>query len=182
MALFWVTGSAGTGKSTACRALKARGYIAYDVDDDGLARWTNLKTGYVHPKSSVKPEDRTAEFIKTHGWFVPRQSVEEIQHEAEGKLGFVCGILDNYEELRDLFTGIIALYADDETLKQRFSTRSPRQWGTQEHEVQQTLERHHVIYDTWKNMGAVIVDTSNPKEAVVNRIIETAETIARPSD
>jgi dephospho-CoA kinase len=178
MALFWVTGSAGTGKSTVCRALKERGYVARDVDGDGLARWTNLETGYVHPKSSVKPEDRTLEFIQTHGWFVPRASVEDIGRETGDKLGFLCGALDNYDELQDLFIGIIALYVDDETLKKRFAARSPREWGTQEHEVKQTLERHHVIYEKWKALGAVVINTDRSQEEVANEVIEAAQTLA----
>lgn len=178
MSLFWITGSAGTGKSTACKALKEKGYVAYDVDNDGLARWTNLDTGYVHPKSSVKPEDRTPQFIKTHGWFVPKATVEEVRQEAKDKLGFLCGALDNYDELHTLFNGIIALYVDDETLKSRLSTRSPREWGTQEHELRQTLERHRIVYDKWRNMGAVIVNTSNSQERLVDEIIGAAKTLS----
>lgn len=174
MSLFWVTGSAGTGKSTVCKELKKEGYVAYDVDNDGLARWTNLDTGYIHPKSSVKPEARTPEFIKTHGWFVPRSIVEEVHQESEGKLGFICGALDNYDDLHDLFNGIIALYVDDDTIKSRLSTRPPREWGTQEHELKQTLERHHTIYDKWKVMGAIVVNSSNPLEQVVSDVIQSA--------
>lgn len=181
MSLFWVTGSAGTGKSTVCSELKERGYVAYDVDNDGLARWTNLETGFIHPKSSVKPEDRTAEFIKTHGWFTPRATVEEIQKEARGKSGFLCGAVDNYDEVKDLFSGIIALYVDDETIKKRFATRSPREWGTQEHEVRQTLEKHHVIYEKWKGLGAVVISASQAQEVVVDEVVEAAQTLAASS-
>lgn len=174
MPLFWVTGSAGTGKSSVSTALREKGYISYDVDNDGLARWTNLQTGFVHPKSSVKPEDRTLEFIKAHGWFVPRQTLEEAHKEAEGKIGFICGALDNYDDLSDLFSGIIALFVNDDILVSRLSTRSSREWGAQEHELRQTLERHHVVYDHWKSMGAVVIDSSSPLDQVVNEVIEAA--------
>lgn len=181
MSLFLVTGSAGTGKSTLCSALKEKGYVAYDVDNDGLARWVNLSTGFIHPKSSVKPEDRTAEFIKTHGWFVPRPTIEEVHKEAGGKLGFVCGVLDNYDALKDLFSGIIALYVDDDTLKSRLSTRSPREWGTQEHELRQTLERHQIIYDKWRAMGATVVNASNRIEQVRDEVVQAATSLLAQS-
>lgn len=172
MALFWVTGSAGTGKSTVCKELKKKGYVAYDVDNDGLARWTNLSTGYVHPKSSVKHEDRTPEFIKTHGWFVPRSTVEKIYKEAGDRPGFICGAIDNFDDLNDLFSGIIALHVDDDTLKDRLSTRPLREWGAQEHELKQTLERHQTVYDQWRAMGAVVMDSSRPIEQVVSTVIQ----------
>jgi dephospho-CoA kinase len=179
MSLYWVTGSAGTGKSTVSTALREKGYISYDVDNDGLARWTNLSTGYVHPKSSVKQDQRTSEFIKAHGWFVPRSSIEQVHREADGKLGFICGALDNYDELSDFFSGIIALYVDGQTLVQRLSTRGPREWGSQKHELKQTLERHQAAYDTWKSMGAVIVNSSVPLEQVVDDVISAASTLTK---
>lgn len=177
MSLFWITGSAGTGKSTVCSALKEKGYIAYDVDNDGLARWTNLENGFVHPKSSVKKEHRTAEFIKTHGWFVPKSTIEAINKESDGKLGFICGALDNYEESKDLFNGIIALYVDEDTIKDRFSSRSSREWGTQAHEVKQTIDRHQTIYDTWKSMGAIIVNSSLPMDEEIDQILQAASSL-----
>lgn len=109
---------------------------------------------------------------------MPKSVVEEVQQEAKDKLGFLCGALDNYDELRTLFNGIIALYVDDDILKSRLSTRSPREWGTQEHELRQTLERHHIIYDKWRGGGAVIVNTSSSQEQVVNEVIGAAKTLS----
>lgn len=59
MPLIYITGVSGTGKSTVWAELKNRGIEAYDVDEDGLARWQNNKTRYIHPKSSVKAHQRT---------------------------------------------------------------------------------------------------------------------------
>jgi len=174
MALFWITGSAGTGKTTICKKLKEKGYVSYDIDDDGLARWTNLKSGYTHPKSSVSKEQRTAEFINTHGWFVPRSTAEEVATESEGKLGFLCGVLDNYNELLDLFDGIVALNTDDETLKLRLRTRTTGDWGKQEHELQHTLGRHRTVYDQYRDMGAKIIDATKPVEQVIDEIVQIA--------
>ncbi len=161
-----------------CKALKEKGYLAVDTDTDGLARWTNLETGYVHPKSSVKQAERTPEFLKKHGWHVLRSDVEKLQAEGIGKLAFLCGVLDNESELHDLFDGTIALYIDDETLKYRLANRTDNDWGKQEHELQQTLVNHHASYDKYRAMGAVIIDASQPVEQVTEDILATASSLA----
>jgi dephospho-CoA kinase len=179
MSLFFVTGSAGTGKSTLCKALKEEGYVAYDTDIDRLARWTNLETGYVHPKSSVKAADRTPEFLKAHGWHVPRPQIEQLHTEADGKLGFLCGVLDNLDELHDLFDGVIALYVDDETIRHRLATRTDNDWGKQPHELQQTLDNHHSSYDRYRAMGAVIIDSTQSVKQVAEDVLAAASELAQ---
>lgn len=173
MSLIWVTGSSGSGKSTVNNELKARGYLSYDVDNDGLARWTNLKSGFVHPKSSVKPEQRTPEFIKAHGWFVPRSIIEDIRNKATDKPAFLCGVLDNYEDLNDLIDGIIALWISEEDIKSRLAIRGPREWGHQPHEINQTLQRHQTVYEKYRSMGAIVIDASMPINQVVEQILLT---------
>jgi hypothetical protein len=113
MALILLTGTAGTGKTLVCDALKERGFEAYDVDVDGLARWQNVHTGYVHPKSSVKPGQRTPKFLKEHLWVVPYRLLEEISQKCKDKPVFISGSLGNEDELRGLFSRVIALYVDD---------------------------------------------------------------------
>lgn len=174
MSLFLVSGTAGTGKSQVCRVLKEKGYEAYDTDDDGLARWQHMQTGYIHPKSSVKPEQRTPEFLNEHSWNVPRQYVEELAHKASDKPIFLCGSLGNESELHDLFTRVFALYVDDETLKHRLATRTTNDWGKQPHELQQTLRHHHEAYKNYDSSNSVIVDATKPLDRVVNDIITQA--------
>src|ERR1700683_1257244 len=93
MALYFITGISGAGKSSVLNELKRHGYAAYDSDEAGpvTARWHNEQTGYVHPKSSIKAEDRTPEFLSVHSWKVARQEVEELAKQAEDKTIFLCG-------------------------------------------------------------------------------------------
>ena len=171
MSLFLISGTAGTGKSQVCRVLKAKGYEAYDTDDDGLARWQHKQTGYIHPKSSVKAHQRTPEFITEHDWNVPRKHVEELAREAANKPIFLCGSLANEAELHDLFATVFALYVDDETLKHRLATRTTNDWGKQPHELQQTLEHHHEIYKEHEQRKDSIIDASRSLDEVVNDIL-----------
>jgi dephospho-CoA kinase len=171
MALFLISGTAGTGKSQVCRALQEKGYEAYDTDDDGLARWQHNETRYIHPKSSVKPEMRTADFIASHSWNVPREHVQDLANKAADHPIFVCGSLGNESELRDLFGAVFALYVDDDTLTHRLATRTTNDWGKQPHELEQTLLHHHEIYDMHRKLGDFVIDASQPPEKVVEEIL-----------
>lgn len=171
MALYLVSGTSGTGKSQVCRVLKERRYEAYDTDDDGLARWQHNETGYIHPKSSVKPHQRTAEFIANHSWNVPRQHVQELVARAATKPIFLCGSLGNEDDLHNLFTAVFALHVDDETLKYRLATRTTNDWGKQPHELQQTLSHHHRAYKRHEEKGDVIIDATKPLHEVADSIL-----------
>ncbi len=171
MPLIFICGTAGTGNSTVCLVLKSKGYQAYDVDSDGFAKWQHLETGHIHPKSSVKAAARTPEFLKMHGWHVPRGEVQKLRDQAAGQLVFLCGDIGNEKELQDLFDGIIALHVDDETLKRRLGARTGNDWGLQPHELQRSLEKHHNSYDAYQDIGATIVDATQPVEEVVDQIL-----------
>jgi dephospho-CoA kinase len=180
MPLYFIAGTAGTGKSRVCLELKAKGYEAYDVDVDGFAKWQNLVTGYVHPKSSISAVDRTPEFLSTHGWHVPRKDVEALHAQAAGKLIFLCGDIGNESELHEIFDGIFALYVDDETLKHRLATRTDNDWGKQPHELMRSLEKHHKSYDNYRDLGATIIDATKPIEQVVEDILSEVSGEAIP--
>ena len=174
MSLYLVSGTAGTGKTSACNVLKQRGYEAYDTDDDGLARWQHNETRYIHPKSSVKPEMRTAEFLGQHSWNVPREHIENLTQEAKDHPIFVCGALGNESELHDLFKMVFALYVDDATLLHRLANRTTNDWGKQPQELERTMRYHHRIYDMHRQLGDFVIDASQPLEVIVDEILTLA--------
>ena len=169
--MYLITGSSGTGKSQVCQNLKQKGYEAYDTDDDGLARWQHNNTRFIHPKSSVKSEMRTAEFIAQHSWNVPKEYIEELVQKAEDHPIFICGSLGNEEELHDHFKTVFALYVDDDTLTERLAKRTTNDWGKQPHELEQTLRHHHEVYDKYRKLGDLIIDATQTPDAIVNEIL-----------
>jgi dephospho-CoA kinase len=172
MSLFFITGIAGSGKSEVQKELRSRGYEAYDTDEDGLAKWHNKVTGYIHPKSSIKKEARTEDFLKNHSWIVPRPDVEGLVKLSKNKNIFLCGVASNENEIRDLFDSVFELTIDDETLKHRLLTRTNNDWGKQPHELQQTLEQQHNAKKLYHKVGPIIIDATQPIEAVVDNIVE----------
>lgn len=165
MSLFLVTGSSATGKSTLTSALRERGYTAYDTDDDALARWQHNKTGYIHPKSSVKAHQRTQDFLTNHSWNVPRQVIEQLDEAS--KPVFVLGAISNEREVADVFAKIFALYIDDATMTHRLRTRTNNDWGKQEHELAQSLQSNQGALERYKQLGYTIIDAAQPLDAII---------------
>jgi dephospho-CoA kinase len=171
MSLYFITGIAGAGKSAVASELKAKGYEAYDTDDDGFAQWRNNNTGYIHPKSSVKPEARTEVFLKNHSWIVPIDKINDLAKRAEHKDIFLCGVAYNESEFWHLCKDVFVLTLDDETLKKRLATRTGNDWGKQPQELQHTLELQQKTNKTYQEAGHTIVDATLPIERVVNSIL-----------
>jgi shikimate kinase len=174
MALVFITGVAGSGKSTVLKELRCRGYEAYDTDDDGFAKWQHKQTGHIHPKSSIKPSDRTKKFLKEHSWNIPRSEVEELAKRAKHKIIFLCGAASNEQEVRDLFKGMFELTIDEGTLRHQLLTRSSNDWGKQPHELKKTLEElRRSANDLSKKSGYVIIDATQPVSGIADKILES---------
>ncbi len=173
MSLIFITGVSGTGKSTVCQGLKSRGYEAYDVDDDGLGRWQNKESGYIHPKSSIKAHQRTQSFLDNHLWVVPRQKVEDLAKLAMNKKVFLCGVFSNENEMFDLFSKIIALTIDKETLINRIKSRTNNDFGKSEHELIHILDWHKEVNKSYKRSGHVIIDSTKGLDQVIDDIIKS---------
>ena len=172
MALFFITGIAGTGKSTILEELTSRGFEAYGVDEHGFAFWHNINSGYVHPKSSVKTHHRTPEFLKAHSWKISRQMVKDLAEKSKGKIVFLCGVAMNDDEIWDLFSGVFALTIDQDTLKHRLATRTTNDYGKAKHELELTLDQHSVSSELYKKYNYTILDATKPIQQLVDLIVQ----------
>lgn len=176
MPLYFITGVAGSGKSTIIKELERNGYEAYDVDEAGpvTAKWHNNKTGHPHPKSSIKAEDRTPEFLSEHDWKVPRQEVEELARRAESKTVFMGGAIANEDEVRDLFRSVFALIVDAQTHKNRLMGRTSNDWGKNPHELElSSIEHNNIANRTFKEPAYLPIDATQSIEAVVKAILDS---------
>ncbi|HTB48618.1 MAG TPA: AAA family ATPase [Verrucomicrobiae bacterium] len=131
MPLFLITGLPGSGKSTVCAELKARGYEAYDGDEDGLAKWYDGQGRAIHEKYY---RNRSPEFLRQHSRDISREIVEGLATKAQDKPIFLCEDPENEVELNDLFEKVFALMLDDTTRNHRLVTRTNNQWGKLPHE------------------------------------------------
>jgi thymidylate kinase len=174
MSLIFITGIAGSGKSTVLDELRSRGYEAYGTDEDGMAHWHDNTTGYMHPKSSIKTEHRTPDFIKNNRWKISRKIVGDLALKAQEKPIFLCGVASNDDEIWDLFSGVFALVVDEATLRQRLSNRTTNDYGKAQHELEQTLEQHANSEGIYKKFGYIAIDATQPLGVVVDSILAQA--------
>jgi broad-specificity NMP kinase len=175
MPLIFVTGISGSGKSTIWRVLKRRGYEAYDVDEDGLAKWQHNKTGYIHPKSSVKPHQRTPEFLETHSWNIPRNEVNELASKTKDRNVFLLGAIANEDGVIDLFSKVIVLMLDKQTLADRIKSRTDDGFGKSQHEFDAVMDRYDDVYDKYNKLGYKTINSNRPINEIVDDIVAIAE-------
>lgn len=175
MPLLYITGISGSGKSAVLQELKHRGYTAYGIDEDRIAKFYNNQTGEPFLES-ITPEDRTPEWRSKHTWKAKRQDIEKLAAEAKDKPVFLCGVTSNdADELWDLFHHVFALTLDETTLKHRIQTRTTNDFGKNQHEFQTLLEWQRTAAEDYKKLGATLVDATKPLKEVVDEIVKKVD-------
>lgn len=173
MSLYFITGIAGSGKSTVLHELRNQGYEAYDVDEAGpvKAKWQNTKTGLVHPASSIKQKDRTPKFLSEHEWIVPTDSIVTLAKTSLEKIVFLGGSIANETELRGHFSDVFALVLDDETVRHRLLTRISNDWGKNDHEMELTLKTNRELQHRYEKSDYVLIDAHEPVDKIISQIL-----------
>ena len=165
----WVTGNSGTGKSTVCEVLRARGYVAFDADEDGFSRWIDRSRGDVvlDPPYPV-PEG----WLDRYGWVIVRERVEALVEEFRSHNAFLCGSAENETDVRDLFDIIVCLVIDQDTLRHRLATRTTNAFGQHPEELAAALEWNPRMRALYESRGATIIDASKLLTEVVDGVID----------
>lgn len=168
VALIWITGTPGVGKTTTSRALRARGFEAYDADLDGFRVWRRRDTS----KEVTFPGwQAPAGWHEAHHMPIVRSRVETL-HDKSG-LVFLSGSVDNELDVWDLFTTVICLVIDEATLRRRLVAR-PDHFGKAPDELVNILEWNRTCEANYRRFGASIVDASRPLDAVVENVLRVA--------
>ncbi len=178
MPLFLITALPGTGKSTVCNELHARGFEAYDGDYDHLAKWYNNSTG----KPVADHHERTPEFLQTHSRNIPRHLIEDLAAQAADKPIFLCADPENEDELQDLFAQTFALVADEKTRLYRLATRTNNVWGRLSHERARDAANKPVAEERRRKYGYTIVDADVPVEQAVDQIVKAIKSEVASTD
>jgi shikimate kinase len=168
--LVLVTGISGSGKSAVCGELQRRGYEAHDTDQDGNAVWVSQKTGDVTATPAAS-EGTPPEWLEEQEWRVAPFKVEALAKRADTLLVFLCGSTANEREVWHLFSRVIYLAIDNETLRRRLASRTTNAFGKAPNELQAILSWHEVGEDQYRRFGATIVDATSPLNQVVDNVL-----------
>jgi shikimate kinase len=170
MALIYITGVAGTGKSTIRLHLESLGYKAYDADLDGITGWRHIATG-TFVSGHDMPGYLSQQWFEEYEWSLNRVRVAQIAAEAEHETVFLCGTSANDEEIHDLLHHVMFLSIDEATLRYRLANRDTNSFGKSEEELNHVLRWLKPAEEYYRNFGAVILDAAAPLEHVVGQIL-----------
>jgi hypothetical protein len=171
VALIWVTGNSGVGKSTVCQALKRRGYMAIDADWEGYSHWADRTSGQIVADPPYPPP---AGWLDRYGWRIAREKVEALAARAAETTVFFCGSVENDDEVKELFDVVICLVVDDETLTGRLTSRTTNAFGSHPEELAAALTANRSAGSVNRRPGAVIIDGTLPLESVVDAVLAVA--------
>jgi dephospho-CoA kinase len=170
MPLIYITGISGAGKSTICDHLKKAGAEAHDADSEGFNGYYNKDSGLLeNPTNNVDAHGE--EWNSTHSWRMSREKVEALAKDAKVKTIYLCGTAKNNKELIDIFSKVIILWIDEDTLHHRIMTRSTSEYGKTPNEWQNILKGFKAFKDNQIKSDAIIIDATQPIETVVEEIL-----------
>ncbi len=173
MPLIYVTGISGAGKSAVCNELNRRGHEAHDTDQDENAVWVNRTTGEVTAVADAADRSRPG-WLRDQEWRVVPSKVQALVGRADDRLVFLCGSTANEDEVWHLFSRVIYLAIDEQTLRDRLASRTSNDFGKAPEELEAILAWHKVGEADYRRWGAAVVDATLPLHDVVDQVLEAA--------
>lgn len=153
-----ITGMPGSGKSTVIRALRERGYRAFDGDDDGLSEYRYMARlpGEEPGPELVWREDRIDELLSANG---------------DSELLFLGGCAMNQGQFYPRFDHIVLLTAAEDVIVERLTTRTTNNYGKSPEEREEALRNKRIVEPMFRRRATFEIDTSAPLESVVEQIL-----------
>jgi broad-specificity NMP kinase len=174
MALIYITGTSGAGKSTVREELSRRGARAYDTDEDEIAQWVNKVTGEITPL--IADAHRTPAFLAQNDWTADPERVRKLAKERETRTVFLCGFIGNEDEVWSFFERVFLLSIDEATMRHRLLTRSAHDFGKRTHELELLLAWNEVVNEHYLHRGAIVIDATKPPPFVADEILRALQT------
>jgi dephospho-CoA kinase len=169
MALIYVTGAPGVGKTTLQRKLADRGYETRDIDNSNLGGPHNKSTGEL---VTIPPADqRTPEWFDAHEWRVYPKAFDSMKDEATTKDIILCGVAASDGEILHVFDKILYLDIDDESLIRRLKNRTGNDYGKNDFELREILQRKHGLDHKYSSLDVITIDATKTLSEVADQII-----------
>jgi thymidylate kinase len=111
------------------------------------------------------------QFYKHNSWKMSIDALHKLKARAVESDVFVCGNAHNKEEYVPLFDKVFALHLGLGTLKKRIKSRPAKSFGHNPHEMKILEESYAESISYYKDIEAIVIDSSQPIKEVVDSII-----------
>lgn len=169
MAKYFITGNAGTGKSSTIRVLQERGFTAYDIDErPDIHAYIDTKDGSI---IETLPE------ITAHGaaaFTRYRSILKEVglkQLLETDETVFVGGSVTMQQQFYPLFSMIFGLVLAKGPLDIRLANRTNNPTGNNPTDRAYLLSINDGIEANLRQANAILIDASQPLNNVVDNIL-----------
>jgi hypothetical protein len=116
------------------------------------------------------PPRRDDDWFASNTYRLPPETVRRIAAGLGDTPGFLCGTVGNDNEIWDLFTAVISLSVDAETLRRRLTARA-NGFGSTDDELHRVLAWHATVDADNQRYGAILVDAARPITEVVDDLL-----------
>jgi len=167
----FITGIAGSGKSTISRALLALGYKSYDIEDDmyGLFMMVRKDTG----EEYVDYDNADMEKVNNARWVCDTKKLKKLIENQTENMAFYCGITSDNLELIPLFDTSILLRVNSKILNQRLLSREGTDdYGNTEAGRQRVLSGKDEFENKMIKAGMIVIDANSYAKKVAEEIIK----------
>ncbi|HEX6258635.1 MAG TPA: AAA family ATPase [Candidatus Saccharimonadales bacterium] len=141
---YLISGLPGTGKTSVCAELQARGYKAIDAD-------------------------RAFGYQDNNDWLWKEEKIEKALNTSETI--FICGSASNRDAYIPRFKKVFILHVDDQTLKHRLLNRTSNNFGKDPDILAKQVARNQGVKEYSIKRGRVVIDATQPIEKVVDDIL-----------
>jgi shikimate kinase len=176
--LVYITGLPGSGKSTVCEELRARGYPAIDADDR-IGAWISQPTGelLIDPPAFA---DRTPEFYAQNEWRYQAEIATRLDDAYRTGICFVGGLAAGEDAVAGISMKALFLHVDRDELRRRIMSRTNGPFATASSAVRvaqanRVLPVQAEVEEAWMAKGFEMVDGSRPLASVVDDVLRRCE-------
>lgn len=170
MALIYITGPTGSGKSTVYSELRRLGYEAHDTDDEGNRFWINKQSG--RPVEVFrKSEKKGREWFSKNFVGLSKDWLQQLKNKSKTETIYIFGISENDLDFFDLYDQVILLNIDENTQKERIVRRASSNYGKEPKQLSAAQKWRPVQIEKYRDAGAKEIDATLPLQEVVNKVL-----------
>jgi broad-specificity NMP kinase len=161
----YITGIAGTGKTTLAHELGKKGIKTISIDEvPDLCYWINKDNGKKVEYEAVLNKD----FIDSHVWICDTEKLKDLT-KGDEKI-YVFGISENQGVYLNLFDKVILLQCKPETFIKRIRERKDNDFGKDKGAQDYLLDTYKWFENDMMQKGAIPLNVDRPLSEVIDII------------